>query len=134
MLATRLGLGVLAAFAVFIGLSALGVGLFWALSPRFGPMWAAFSVAGAFAALCGVLVAWMQALRHRRKQTRQAKANSLLELPEFLVGDIIRDRPFITLGVCAVLGYTIAQNPKRSAMLASFAAETLNGMRGRHDK
>lgn len=111
-----------AAAAVVMIVFALGFALYALIVPNIGPAAAAAFVALAAAlivSLFALVVAWRK--RKHEREAAIAQAQLMDDLPMGL-GDIVRDRPMVTLAITALGGILAARHPTLMRDLIHIAA------------
>jgi hypothetical protein len=109
--------------AAVMAVFAAGFSLYALLAPRAGPAGAA-----AIVALTATLIVALFALfatlraRKREREAQEDGAHLVNSLPAEFFGDVIRDRPLISLAVTLAVGALAARNPSLVRDLVAIAA------------
>lgn len=116
-----------ASAAAVMAVFAAGFALYALLVPIVGPPGAAAIVA-LVAALAVALFALFAALRARKREREQAAAQEhmMSNLPAEL-GDIVRDRPMVSIAVTLIGGIVAARHPSLARDLIALAARFTRG-------
>lgn len=113
-----------ASAAAVMAVFAAGFSLYALIEPEVGAAGAAAIVA-LIAALIVALIALFASFRARRRERQAEEAGRDLAqaLPMELLGDVVRERPLVTLAVTLVAGALAARNPGLVRDLVGLAAQ-----------